>query len=87
LPRPRALSAWSRGGKVATSSGVLGAPLILANWPYTLLLIMPVNRELVSKAASEETQALLRRWGTLHAGRGALGGLATVAYLVASSAE
>ena len=61
---------------------LLGAALILANWPYTLLGIMPTNHRLnampVGDAAS---RALIRRWGWLHAGRSALGCAAVLAYL------
>src|SRR5882757_4251458 len=54
----------------------LGAVLILAPWPWTLLVIMPVNRILEATpvdAANAQTRALIVKWGTLHAARSALG--------------
>jgi hypothetical protein len=62
----------------------LGAALILAPWPWTLLVIMPVNRILEAtpvEAANAQTRALVVKWGTLHAGRSALGIAATLVYL------
>jgi hypothetical protein len=62
----------------------LGAALILAPWPWTLLVIMPVNRVLEAtpvERANAETRALIERWGTLHAGRTALGIAASLVYL------
>lgn len=62
----------------------LGAALILAPWPWTLLVIMPVNRVLEAtpvEHANAETRALIEKWGTLHAGRTALGIAATLVYL------
>jgi hypothetical protein len=62
----------------------LGAALILAPWPWTLFVIMPVNRVLEAtpvETANAETRALIERWGTLHAGRSALGIAASLVYL------
>jgi anthrone oxygenase-like protein len=63
---------------------VLGAALILAPWPWTLFAIMPVNKVLEATApdaANAQTRALIEKWGTLHAGRSALGLAATLVYL------
>jgi hypothetical protein len=63
---------------------IVGAVLILANWPYTLLGIMPTNRALKAIAdddAGLQSRALIEKWGGLHAVRTALGIAATLAYL------
>lgn len=57
-----------------------GAALMLANWPYTLLVIYPVNEALLSMAAGasgETGRALIEQWGSLHAVRTGLGLVAT----------
>jgi hypothetical protein len=61
-----------------------GAALIFANWPYTLIVILPVNKQLEATPpdrANAQTRALIERWGQLHAGRSALGAAATLVYL------
>jgi anthrone oxygenase-like protein len=61
-----------------------GAALIFANWPYTLIVILPVNKQLEATPldrATAQTRALIERWGQLHAGRSALGAAATLVYL------
>ena len=63
---------------------VLGAVVLLANWPYTIFLIMPINRRLMDTApdaATAETRRVIGRWGILHAGRSALGLITTLVFL------
>ena len=77
--------AWWLSGD---SLWLVGAGLMIANWPFTLLVIMPVNHQLqaiASDAASAESRALLVRWGRLHGWRSAFGGAATLAYLIAAA--
>jgi hypothetical protein len=66
---------------------LLGAALIVANWPYTLLVIMPTNRKLMAAemaSAGPESRRMIEKWGALHAGRTALGLAATLIFLWAS---
>jgi hypothetical protein len=63
---------------------ILGAVVLLANWPYTIFVIMPINRRLMDtppEAATAETHRMLEWWGALHAGRSALGLVATLIFL------
>jgi hypothetical protein len=62
----------------------VGAVAILANWPYTLLIIKPVNDRLhaiPAEQASADARAMVVSWGQLHAGRSALGIAAVLIYL------
>lgn len=64
----------------------LGAVAMIANWPWTLLAILPTNKQLLATALSGEiagSRPLLEKWGQLHAIRTGLGLLATLAFLVA----
>jgi hypothetical protein len=63
---------------------LLGAIVLLANWPYTIYVVMPTNRRLMNtppEAATAETRRMLKRWGALHVGRSALGLVATLIFL------
>lgn len=63
---------------------VIGAILILANWPFTLFGIMPVNNKLQAvpiEKADAVSRALIVKWGYLHGVRSGLGISATLAYL------
>ena len=68
---------------------LLGAALMLAPWPYTLIVIMPTNRALHATAidsAGPETRRLIEKWGRLHAARTAFGMAGTLAFLWALNA-
>lgn len=74
--------AWWQTGALAFTAG---AVLIVANWPWTLIGMMPTNRALEATEfadASAATRALAIKWGSLHAVRSALGVAATVAFLI-----
>jgi hypothetical protein len=74
------LAAWQAGDW----RWAVGAVLMLANWPYTLLGIMPTNNKLDAIAAGSAgpaSRTLVETWGRLHAVRTALGVAATLAYL------
>ena len=63
---------------------LLGALVLLVNWPYTIVVIMPTNHRLMNTppgAATAETRRMIGRWGILHAGRSALGLAATLIFL------
>jgi Domain of unknown function (DUF1772) len=63
---------------------LLGAVVLLANWPYTIFATMPTNRlpmDTPPETAMAEKRNMLERWGTLHAGRSALGLVATLIFL------
>lgn len=75
---------WLVTGKVIWLAG--GAAL-LANWPFTLFAIMPVNKileETPLDRANEETRALVERWGMLHGVRSLLGVFSLGLFLWAS---
>lgn len=53
-----------------------GSILLLSNWPFTLFVIMPVNKRLMVMRISEAgagSRAMLVQWGKLHNVRSALG--------------
>lgn len=66
---------------------IFGAIFIAANWPYTLYLLMPTNHRLMAAdpaAPGPEVRPLMVRWGWLHAGRSAMGAIATLLFIAAA---
>ncbi len=65
----------------------MGGLLLLANWPYTLIAIMPTNNRLMAiplGRAGPESRALIESWARLHAMRSTLGLAATLILLCAA---
>lgn len=72
--------AWWQIGRVAF---LIGAILMIAPWPWTMLVIKPTNDVLLATEpdkAGPQSRALIVKWGTIHAMRTVLGGLATAAF-------
>jgi hypothetical protein len=72
---------WLVSGELAW---LLGALLLVANWPFTLFVIMPINNTLMStplESAGPRSRALIEQWGRLHAVRTALGAASTLAFI------
>jgi hypothetical protein len=67
----------------------VAAALILANWPYTLFVMMPTNKRIAAWPLDEAgagSRALIVKWGKLHAVRTVLGLAATLGYLFLAAA-
>ena len=76
------LLAWYETGQ---DGFLFGAILIIANWPWTLLAIMPTNNKLMAMEPSDqnsEARALIRQWGRLHAARSFFGVAATLVFFL-----
>lgn len=76
-----ALRAWWLQGSAAW---LIGGSLFSLVVPFTLIVILPTNRQLESQELdirSEEADCLLRRWGRLHAIRTLLSGIAFLVFL------
>ena len=77
-----AIASWLMTGRMMW---LIGALLIVAVIPFTLIVIMPTNKLLLDPGrdrASAETRALLEKWGKLHAVRSILSLLASSVFLV-----
>ena len=78
------LVAWWQTGVWAW---LVGAISLIANWPYTLLVIMPLNNRLMgmdAAAAGAESRRLIEKWARQHAVRTGLGFTAVLFFLWAS---
>lgn len=78
------LLAWRQSGD---HRWLIGAAILVANWPFTLLAILPTNNRLMAMApgaAGPEARKLMERWGRLHAVRTGLGFAALALFFHAS---
>jgi len=84
------------GGAAGIAAGYLssdwrwiaGSVALLSNWPFTLLIIMPVNERLMAMdrhQAGAESRRMLAQWGKLHDVRSALGTIAVLFFAWASA--
>ncbi len=79
------MAAWWQTGHLGW---VLGAVLMVANWPFTFFAIMPTNNRLLQidpAEAGPQSRAMIEHWGSLHAVRTALGLAAALVFLFASA--
>jgi hypothetical protein len=77
-------AAWLAGG---TFWWVVAGVLQISVIPFTLIVILPTNKQLLSPTLdrrSTQTELLLARWGTLHAVRSVLSGAALLLFLYLS---
>src|SRR5207244_8995249 len=75
------IAAWLAG---ATFWWVVAGVLQVSVIPFTLLVILPTNKQLLNPALdrrSAQTERLLARWGRLHAVRSALSAFAMLLFL------
>jgi uncharacterized membrane protein len=77
------LAWWQSGDRL----WLLGAVIMLANWPYTIFGIMPTNNALMAMdpaSAGARSRVLIEKWAGLHAVRSALGCAGSLVFLWAS---
>jgi hypothetical protein len=63
---------------------IVGGVLMLANWPWTLFVIAPINNALISisaDAAGPASRALIEQWGVVHSGRTAISFIAVALFV------
>jgi hypothetical protein len=75
-------AAWWMGGDGLI---LIAAILMVANWPYTFLVMLPINNRLMKmdeSAPDPGVRDLVKRWGRLHAVRTGFGLLATLVILI-----
>jgi Domain of unknown function (DUF1772) len=79
------LVAWWQSKHTAFLAGGI---LLLANWPWTIVAIMPTNKRLLAitpENVSPSARELIMHWNRLHAVRTLFGTLSTIAFLIALS--
>ena len=66
---------------------LVGAVVLIANWPYTFVGVVPTNNKLMAldpEGAGPQSRRLIEKWARLHAVRAGLGAAATTTFLWAS---
>ncbi len=64
-----------------------GGLVLLANWPFTLIVMLPTNKllmEIPPQNAGPKSRESIQAWGRMHAVRSGLGATATLLFLWAS---
>jgi hypothetical protein len=75
--------AWWFTGKVTHA---LGGILLLANWPWMMLVMLPTTDRLLKvQEADAQTRAMIVRWNKLHTSRTLIGALACLIFLIGIS--
>jgi uncharacterized membrane protein len=62
----------------------LGVLVLVANWPYTMICVMPINKALMAinpAEAGPEARPFIEKWARLHAVRTVPGFVATLLFL------
>src|SRR5207245_5211819 len=78
---PSSVAAWLAW---ATFWWIIAGVLQVSVIPFTLIVILPTNKQLLNSALdrrSVQTERLLARWGRLHAVRSALSAFALLLFL------
>lgn len=73
--------AWHLTGKLAFMAGALA---LFANWPWTMFVMLPINKRLQAtpeENAGPEMRRLLLKWNYLHGARTLLGFLSAMTFL------
>jgi Domain of unknown function (DUF1772) len=76
-----AVAVWIQGGVIAW---LWGAVLFFSVVPYTLLVILPTNKQLLGASldrSSDQARMLLVRWGRMHTVRTAISLAALILFL------
>ena len=79
------LAAWWTTGRLGF---LMGALLMVTNWPWTIFAMLPTNNALMATQldfAGKSTRALIVKWNALHAVRTAFGASAILAFVLAFS--
>lgn len=79
------IAAWWQSGQMLALAGAI---LMIANWPFTMFLIMPTNQILMAiepESGDPRIRTLLAKWNQRHAVRTALAAMATVCFLLAQA--